>query len=209
MNKLSARFSTWYAEQLTSGNGRPPESQVVVIGSGYGACVAALRYAVLGYEVTVLERGSEFVPGEFPADISALPTFFRINSPTSKAVTGRSSGLMNWHVGPGLAAMTGNGLGGGSLINAGIMIEPVAEVFGQLQWPAALAKTAGDDGISLQSCFNTAREMLVDIPGRQSTPRVTVQSEDLPRSDAFRDMASRCHLSEKLIAVQATIDQDK
>ncbi|MGB7303587.1 MAG: GMC oxidoreductase [Burkholderiaceae bacterium] len=209
MNKLSARFSTWYAEQLTSGNGRPPESQVVVIGSGYGACVAALRYAVLGYEVTVLERGSEFVPGEFPADISALPTFFRINSPTSKAVTGRSSGLMNWHVGPGLAAMTGNGLGGGSLINAGIMIEPVAEVFGQVQWPAALAKTAGDDGISLQSCFDTAREMLVDIPGRQSTPRVTVQSADLPRSDAFRDMASRCHLSEKLIAVQATIDQDK
>jgi cholesterol oxidase len=37
----------------------------VVVGSGYGAGVAASRLARMGFSVAVLERGREFAIGEF------------------------------------------------------------------------------------------------------------------------------------------------
>ena len=40
---------------------------VVVVGSGYGGGVAASRLARAGKRVAVLERGREFVTGEFPS----------------------------------------------------------------------------------------------------------------------------------------------
>ena len=40
---------------------------VVVVGSGYGAGVAASRLARAGKRVAVLERGREFLTGEFPS----------------------------------------------------------------------------------------------------------------------------------------------
>lgn len=208
MNRLSQRFSRWYHQANHESPGTPPYSQVVIVGSGYGGSVAALRYAELGYQVTVLERGSEFVPGEFPADMSALPTFFRINNPTGTGVIGRSAGLLNWHVGLGMAAMTGNGLGGGSLINAGIMIEPVREVFGLPQWPAAIGKTGARDGADLDACFKRAREKLLKKPGREPISNATVDSTGLNRSDAFRDMATRCKLADQVKPVEATIDPE-
>ena len=39
---------------------------VVVVGSGYGASIAASRCARAGQFVCVLERGKEWLPGEFP-----------------------------------------------------------------------------------------------------------------------------------------------
>ena len=39
---------------------------IVVVGSGYGGGVTASRMARAGKSVCVLERGKEFLPGEFP-----------------------------------------------------------------------------------------------------------------------------------------------
>ena len=39
---------------------------VVVVGSGYGGSIAACRIASAGQSVCVLERGKEWLPGEFP-----------------------------------------------------------------------------------------------------------------------------------------------
>ena len=39
---------------------------VVVVGSGYGGGIAASRLSRAGQSVCVLERGREFLPGEFP-----------------------------------------------------------------------------------------------------------------------------------------------
>ena len=44
-----------------------PHYDVVVVGSGYGGGVAASRLSRMGKRVAVLERGREFVTGEFPA----------------------------------------------------------------------------------------------------------------------------------------------
>ena len=39
---------------------------VLIIGSGYGAGVAASRLARAGQDVCILERGKEMLPGEYP-----------------------------------------------------------------------------------------------------------------------------------------------
>ena len=40
--------------------------EIVVIGSGYRGSIAASRMARAGRQVCLLERGREFVPGEYP-----------------------------------------------------------------------------------------------------------------------------------------------
>lgn len=169
--RLSTRLKHWHearrkaqkeSEQAAGADDqvrtKASDFDVIIVGSGYGGAVAALRMSEKGYRVLVLERGSEFLPGDFPSDVSTLTTFSRINSPTSAGIYGQSSGVMNWHVGMGLAAMVGNGLGGGSLINAGIMIEPKREVFGQDAWPNEISLTEPDpSNNSTQVAFSAAR----------------------------------------------------
>ena len=45
---------------------------VVVIGSGYGGGIAASRCARAGKSVCVLERGKEWLPGDFPETFDLL-----------------------------------------------------------------------------------------------------------------------------------------
>jgi choline dehydrogenase-like flavoprotein len=129
----------------------------VVIGSGYGGAVAALRLAQSGSKVVVFERGSEYQPGQFPHDATVALKHLRGRLPGSERVLGRASGVFEWHLGDGVVALTGNGLGGGSLINAGVVIEPTPEVFEQSAWPAALRQAAP---ITLRDAFDRARRTL-------------------------------------------------
>ena len=142
----------------------------VVIGSGYGGSVAALRLAEMGYRVTVLERGSEFQPGDFPNDISDTPKFFRLPSIDGQQVMGRANGLFEFRVGPGVLSLVGNGLGGGSLINAGVVMRPDTEVFAQEAWPRAIrlpattAQTANTSVPALDDWFKLAEGNLKNLP---------------------------------------------
>ena len=43
-----------------------PHYDVVVVGSGYGGSIAACRSASAGKSVCLLEKGKEWLPGEFP-----------------------------------------------------------------------------------------------------------------------------------------------
>ena len=43
---------------------------MVVVGSGYGASIAASRCARGGQSVCVLERGKEWLPGDFPETLT-------------------------------------------------------------------------------------------------------------------------------------------
>lgn len=46
-----------------------PIYDVIIIGSGYGGAVAASRAARAGLTVCVLEKGKEWLPGEFPENM--------------------------------------------------------------------------------------------------------------------------------------------
>lgn len=125
---------------------------VVVVGSGYGAAITAARLAQAGLKVAVLERGREWIPGEFPADETSVAKAVR--TPLNPL------GLFDANVQPAndLDVVVGCGLGGTSLINAGISLRPEAEVFAQKEWPKAIRDAWGDG--SLARYFDRAEEML-------------------------------------------------
>jgi cholesterol oxidase len=113
-----------------------PEYDAVVIGSGYGGGVAASRLSRMGLRVAVLERGREFLPGDFPTTLLGSQREFqasfgarRIGSPTA---------LFDLHAGPDVHAVVGCGLGGTSLINANVCLSPEGTVFEDTRWPSAL-----------------------------------------------------------------------
>jgi len=110
-----------------------PSYEVVVVGSGYGAGVAASRLARAGRQVALLERGLEHLPGEFPASLNQARGAMRVD--TQAQTLGSPTGLYQLHVHADMLAMVGNGLGGTSLINANVSLEADPELLRSPAWP--------------------------------------------------------------------------
>ena len=118
-----------------------PHYEVVVVGSGYGGGAAAARLARAGRRVAVLERGREFLPGEFPRDGEGFRREVQAEVGGLRGERGRIGdrrGLFDFRVGEGISALVGCGVGGTSLINANVCLWPEARVFEEPRWPRAL-----------------------------------------------------------------------
>ncbi|MEM9940879.1 MAG: GMC family oxidoreductase N-terminal domain-containing protein [Planctomycetota bacterium] len=115
---------------------------VIVVGSGYGASVAAARISQKlrpGHRICVLERGKEWIPGTFPDIFPKVAGNSRtILAGPTKGQLVNPLGLFNIMMNDEVNILSGNGLGGGSLINASIALRPHKEVFAQERWPVAL-----------------------------------------------------------------------
>ena len=96
--------------------------EIVVIGSGYGGSITASRMARAGRQVCLLEKGREIRPGEFPNKLSEAAPQIQIYSKNGHI--GDDTGLYEVFVGNGINVVKGCGLGGTSLINANVSIEP-------------------------------------------------------------------------------------
>ena len=120
----------------------PPAGQpgrhfdVLIVGSGYGGSVAAALLAGQThpetgreYRIGLLERGKAYQPGEFPSQFGQLPAHTRLADGANGAVGGKADGLFDVHTGNDVVALVANGVGGGSLINAGVLLEPALEDF--------------------------------------------------------------------------------
>lgn len=140
------------------------EYGVVVIGSGYGGAIAAYRMAehakargngngLPAFSVCVLERGIERQPGEFPSSFAG--SLKELQADTKAARVGRRAGLFDFRMNHDISVLVGCGLGGTSLINAGVMLEPADAVLQHANWRAALRGT----GVIGQH-FNTVRQAL-------------------------------------------------
>jgi len=109
---------------------------VVIVGSGYGGGVTASRLARAGKRVAVLERGREFLTGEFP---SRFPEMRRELQLTGRRLRlGSKVGLYDVRLGEDMNILIGCGLGGGSLINAGVALRPEPRVLLDALWPDEL-----------------------------------------------------------------------
>lgn len=124
---------------------------VVVVGSGYGAGVAASRLARAGKRVAVLERGREFVTGEFPTRFPDLRQQMQVTG--KRLCLGSPTGLYDVRLGEDMHVLVGCGLGGGSLINAGVTLRPDPRVFRCDAWPAEIA----GDGLLQEGYSRAAR----------------------------------------------------
>lgn len=110
-----------------------PHYDVVVVGSGYGGGVSVSRLARAGLRVAVLERGREYVTGEFPTRFPELRGEMQLSGKRYRL--GPATGLYDVRFGEDMHVLVGCGLGGGSLINAGVALRPDPRVFADPVWP--------------------------------------------------------------------------
>lgn len=100
---------------------------VVIIGSGFGGSVAALRLVEKGYSVAVLEAGARFDDDDFPKTSWDLRKFLFFPKLGMK-------GIQRIHFLPDTVVLCGAGVGGGSLVYANTLYQPPASYFEDPQW---------------------------------------------------------------------------
>jgi len=157
-----------------------PAYDVVVVGSGYGGGVAASRLARAGQSVCVIEKGKEFLTGEFPSRLPELRRELQING--SKMRSGSRTGLFDFRLGADIHVLVGCGLGGGSLINAGVALKPDPRVFTDAVWPDEVTR----DGL-LDIGFGRASAMLRPTPYAKAAELTKYRALDAA-SAAFGDV---------------------
>jgi cholesterol oxidase len=159
--------------------------EVVVIGSGYGGGIAASRMARAGKKVCLLEKGREILPGNYPNTLAEAVK--QMQTHTNQGNIGDQAGLFDFHVGEGINVVKGCGLGGTSLINANVSIEPEPRVFERDAWPQAVKA----DMEAVFEGMKRAKEMLKPMPypeGKQGYPL-------LPKTAAHKQSAA--HINEE------------
>jgi cholesterol oxidase len=142
---------------------------VVVVGSGYGGAITASRLARAGRSVCVLERGREMSAGDFPSTL--LEAARQLQVRTGDRRRGPATGLFDLRAGHDLSVIVGCGLGGTSLINAGVALRPPAWVYDDARWPAALRGRNGPT--ELGPYFDAAERMLGSTPYPDDWPEPT------------------------------------
>ncbi|QII04660.1 GMC family oxidoreductase [Rhodococcoides fascians A25f] len=149
---------------------------VLIIGSGFGGSVAALRAVEKGYRVAVLESGRRFEDDELPK------TSWRLRKYLWAPALG-CYGVQRIHLLPDVLVMAGAGVGGGSLNYANTLYQPPAKFFEDPQWGSIT-----DWQRELNPYYDQARRML----GVETNPTITASdkvmkevAEDMGVGDTF------------------------
>jgi cholesterol oxidase len=131
---------------------------VVVIGSGFGGSVAALRLTEKGYRVAVLEAGRRFADDDFPATSWQLRRFLW-------APRFGCYGIQRITLLRNVLVLSGAGVGGGSLVYANTLYRPPAEFFADPQWSGIT-----DWAAELSPYYDQAERMLGVVRYARHTP---------------------------------------
>jgi cholesterol oxidase len=124
----------------------------IVVGSGFGGSVAALRLAEKGYTVCVNECGRRFADDEYARSTWELRRFLYMPKLGCR-------GIMRFTPFKDVAILSGAGVGGGSLVYANTMYRAPSRFFKDPQW-ADLA----DWERELEPYYDTAEKMLGVAP---------------------------------------------
>lgn len=135
----------------------------VIVGSGFGGSVSALRLSQKGYSVLVIEKGRRLSGDDFPKTNWNLKRWLWMPSLGFR-------GLFQMTFFRHLTAFTGVGVGGGSLVYANTLPHPRDDFFAAPSW-SGLA----DWKTELEPHYQEARRML----GAARNPRVTLGDETL------------------------------
>ncbi|MEX2583447.1 MAG: alpha/beta fold hydrolase [Gemmatimonadota bacterium] len=119
------------------------EYDIVVVGSGYGGAVAACRLAQKAqkavrsdgsrFNICLLERGQERHAGEYPRTFLEGLRSVRVSGRVFSF--GSRKGMFDLQLNDDISILTGSGLGGTSLINAGVMLKPDCATLRSQGWP--------------------------------------------------------------------------
>jgi cholesterol oxidase len=144
-----------------------PEYDVIVIGSGFGGSVTALRLSEKGYRVGVLEQGARWRPQDYPPE--SLPLRETMWQPRFGLF-----GPLQLTVLKNVVIQSAAGVGGGSLIYGNVLYEPSDQFYNDPQW-----SSIADWKAELAPFYDQAKRML----GVATNPRLT------PADDVFKSIA--------------------
>jgi cholesterol oxidase len=150
---------------------------VLVVGSGFGGSVSALRLTEKGYRVGVLEAGRRF------ADHELARTSWRLRDYLFAPLLG-CYGIQRITLLKDVLVLTGAGVGGGSLVYANTLYEPPAAFYADPQW-AGLT----DWRAELAPHYDQARRMLGVTTYPHTSPADEVMrsvAEDLGVAASYR-----------------------
>jgi cholesterol oxidase len=159
---------------------------VLVIGSGFGGSVAALRLTEKGYRVAVLEAGSRFAPADFARTNWNLRRY--LFAPRLGL-----RGIQRLTVLDDLVVLSGAGVGGGSLGYANTLYEPLDPFFEDPQWAGIT-----DWRAELAPYYDRARTML----GATETPF------ESPAEPIMREVARRMGAEDTFCRTTVAVDFD-
>ncbi len=149
---------------------------VVIVGSGFGGSVSALRLSEKGYRVLVVESGRRFADHELPKTSWRLPRFLWAPALGMFGIQ-RITPLND------VLVMSGAGVGGGSLVYGNTLYEPLDDFYEDTQW-RHITKWRDE----LAPHYEQAKRMLgvVENPVDTAADRVMLQvAEDLGVADTF------------------------
>jgi cholesterol oxidase len=156
---------------------------VIVVGSGFGGSVTALRLTEKGYRVAVVEAGRRFdepdgEPGERHGDLpkTSWRTRRYLWAPGLGMTGIQRIHLLRGEKGSRVLVLAGAGVGGGSLVYANTLYEPPQPFFEDPQW-----RHITDWKAELGPFYDQARRML----GVRTNPTMT------PADKAIKRVAER------------------
>ncbi|HSO26470.1 MAG TPA: GMC family oxidoreductase N-terminal domain-containing protein, partial [Anaerolineales bacterium] len=127
---------------------RNPVYDFVVVGSGFGGSVSAMRLTEKGYSVLVLERGKRFTDQDFAKTTWNIFRYLWI--PPLRAF-----GILQISPFRNVIVLHGSGVGGGSLGYANVLMQPTDEMFDNPAW-----RHLADWKQNLMPHYATAQRML-------------------------------------------------
>lgn len=146
----------------------------VIVGSGFGGSVAALRLTEKGYRVAVVEAGRRFDEGTLPATSWRLRDFLWAPRLGCRGI--QRIHLLRGGKAGRVLVLAGAGVGGGSLVYANTLYEPPESFFTDRQW-----RDITDWREELRPYYDQASRML----GVVENPIMT------PADEAVRRVAER------------------
>jgi cholesterol oxidase len=150
---------------------------VLIIGSGFGGSVSALRLAEKGYRVGVLEAGRRFTDDTLPRTSWRLKDFLW-------APKLGLTGIQRIHVLKDVVVLAGAGVGGGSLVYANTLYVPGKPFFDDPQWSGIT-----DWADELTPYYDQAARMLGVVTNPTMTPADEVMkavADDMGVGHTFR-----------------------
>ena len=161
---------------MTADHGDGHHYDVVVVGSGFGGSVAALRLVEKGYRVAVLEAGRRFDESSYPKTSWRVRSFFW--APKLGCL-----GLQRISLLKDVMILSGAGVGGGSLLYANTLYEPLPPFYEDPQW-----RHITDWHEELAPAYDQAKRMLGAVDNPTVTPADEVMkavAEDMGVGDTF------------------------
>ncbi|QXV59218.1 GMC oxidoreductase [Amycolatopsis sp. TNS106] len=161
---------------------------VLVIGSGFGGSVTALRLTEKGYRVGVLETGRRFADDEFAKTSWRLRKYLWAPKLGCYGIQ-RLTLLKNTFV------MSGAGVGGGSLVYANTLYEPPDTFYEDPQWAHIT-----DWKAELAPHYDQAKRMLGVVENPLVTPADRVLrevAEDMGIADTYRPTPVGVHFGKR------------